>query len=74
VQKKSKYHDDHLRILDAWFAQLLDEIRILVSDALPTPPPSATPAAGMASPTYHVRRYHTENVTRERAVQLGTCI
>ncbi|KZF22662.1 E3 ubiquitin-protein ligase Bre1 [Xylona heveae TC161] len=30
--KRSAYHDDHLRIIDTWFSQLLDEIRILVND------------------------------------------
>lgn len=47
LSKKCQYHDDHLRIIDAWFAQLLDEVRILASQALPTPPASATPVAGM---------------------------
>lgn len=29
LDKKSAYHDDHLRIVDAWWTQLLDEVRIL---------------------------------------------
>ncbi len=48
LQKKCRYHDDHLRTIDAWFAQLLDEVRLLTSSSLPTPPPSASsPTAGM---------------------------
>jgi len=47
--KKSEYHDDHLRTIDAWFAQLLDETRILAVDTLPTPPPSASSQAGMTN-------------------------
>ena len=47
--KKSEYHDDHLRAIDAWFAQLLDEARILAADTLPTPPPSASSQAGMTN-------------------------
>lgn len=54
LQKKARYHDDHLRILDAWWAQLLDEIRIRVGDELPTPPPSATSALGMPTPPLYV--------------------
>lgn len=44
LQRKVTYHDDHIRVIDAWWSQLLDEIRIRVGDELPTPPPSATSA------------------------------
>lgn len=71
LQKKSKYHNDHLRIVDSWFAQLLDEVRLLASQLLPTPPPSATSSTGMTSPTRHVRRYNAEFMTRRRDVQVG---
>lgn len=47
LNKKLMYHDDHLRTIDAWFSQLLDEVRILAAEALPTPPPSATSETGM---------------------------
>ena len=47
LHKKTKYHNDHLRICDAWFAHLLDEVRVLAADKLPTPPPSATSSTGM---------------------------
>lgn len=53
LQRKARYHDDHLRILDAWWSQLLDEIRLRIGDELPTPPPSATSAVGMI-PLLHV--------------------
>ncbi|KAL9587749.1 MAG: hypothetical protein Q9212_000041 [Teloschistes hypoglaucus] len=33
LRKNSEYHDDHLRAIDAWFAQLLDEIMILANRA-----------------------------------------
>ncbi|KAK1808788.1 E3 ubiquitin-protein ligase bre1 [Friedmanniomyces endolithicus] len=46
LSKKTRHHNDHLRIIDAWFTQLLDEIRILARQTLPTPPPSATATAG----------------------------
>ncbi|KAF2715181.1 BRE1-domain-containing protein [Pleomassaria siparia CBS 279.74] len=35
TEKRSKYHDDHLRILDVWFDQLIDEIKILSGEGLP---------------------------------------
>ncbi|WPH00914.1 e3 ubiquitin-protein ligase bre1 [Acrodontium crateriforme] len=46
LQKRCEHHDDHLRTIDGWFAQLLDEIRLCVAEALPTPPPSASSATG----------------------------
>ena len=47
LQKKCRYHDDHLRVIDAWFAALLDEVRVMASQMLPTPPPSASDMPGM---------------------------
>jgi E3 ubiquitin-protein ligase BRE1 len=47
LQKKTRWHDDHLRTIDAWFAQLLDEVRVIASEVLPTPPPSASSTTGM---------------------------
>ena len=74
LQQRTKYHDEHLRALDGWFAQLLDEVRVLASEMLPTPPPSATSSTGMTSPVHHVKTAHTENVIRTRAVQFGTVV
>ncbi|EWC45621.1 hypothetical protein DRE_05182 [Drechslerella stenobrocha 248] len=34
LQKRCVYHDDHLRIVDSWWDQLLDEIRVLVDSDL----------------------------------------
>ncbi|KAI4177818.1 MAG: hypothetical protein LQ343_000282 [Gyalolechia ehrenbergii] len=31
LRKSSEYHDDHLRTIDAWFTQLLDEVAILAN-------------------------------------------
>jgi len=36
VQKRSVDHDDHLRIIDAWWTQLLDEVKLLVEDEIPS--------------------------------------
>lgn len=41
LSKRSQHHDDHLRIVDAWFTQLLDEIRILVGDLVSDQEPEA---------------------------------
>lgn len=35
LEGRSKYHDDHLRTIDAWFDQLIDEIRLLGAEKLP---------------------------------------
>ncbi|RVX70119.1 hypothetical protein B0A52_06291 [Exophiala mesophila] len=29
MRKKSRYHDDHLRIIDSWFQQVVDEIKVI---------------------------------------------
>lgn len=34
MEKRSAYHDDHLRIIDVWFSQLVDEVRIMANDTL----------------------------------------
>lgn len=57
LNKKLTYHDDHLRTIDAWFSQLLDEVRILAADALPTPPPSATSQPGMNTSIVNFAEY-----------------
>ncbi|TKA82435.1 hypothetical protein B0A49_00034 [Cryomyces minteri] len=33
ITKRSTYHDDHLRTIDLWFSQLLDEIKLLTEHA-----------------------------------------
>ncbi|KAL3419393.1 BRE1 E3 ubiquitin ligase [Phlyctema vagabunda] len=35
IQKKSLDHNDHLRVIDAWWSQLLDEVRLLAEDEIP---------------------------------------
>ncbi|PQE13059.1 e3 ubiquitin- ligase bre1 protein [Rutstroemia sp. NJR-2017a BBW] len=37
IQKKSTDHDDHLRIIDAWWTQLLEEVKLLAEDDIPDP-------------------------------------
>ncbi|KAH7087382.1 BRE1 E3 ubiquitin ligase-domain-containing protein [Paraphoma chrysanthemicola] len=34
LESRSKYHDDHLRTIDVWFDQLIDEIRLLSGEKL----------------------------------------
>lgn len=29
MRKRSRYHDDHLRAIDSWFKQLIDEVKIM---------------------------------------------
>ncbi|KAI9762349.1 MAG: prephenate dehydratase [Chaenotheca gracillima] len=31
-KKRALYHDDHLRVIDAWWRQLLDEVKVLIGD------------------------------------------
>ena len=51
--RKMVHHDNHLRTIDAWFSQLLDEVKIIATDALPTPPPSAS-ETGMTLENTHI--------------------
>ncbi|KAH0566309.1 hypothetical protein GP486_000280 [Trichoglossum hirsutum] len=32
ITKRSNFHDDHLRIINAWWKQLLDEVKLLAGD------------------------------------------
>jgi len=32
MRKKARYHDDHLRIIDSWFQQLIDEVKVMAQD------------------------------------------
>lgn len=32
MRKKTRYHDDHLRIIDSWFQQIIDEVKVIVKD------------------------------------------
>ncbi|KAF9733570.1 BRE1 E3 ubiquitin ligase [Paraphaeosphaeria minitans] len=36
IENRSQHHDDHLRTIDIWFDQLIDEIKILSGEKLPT--------------------------------------
>ncbi|ELR03455.1 E3 ubiquitin-protein ligase bre1 [Pseudogymnoascus destructans] len=36
VRKRSVDHDDHLRVVDAWWSQLLDEVRLLTKNSAPS--------------------------------------
>ncbi|ERT02026.1 hypothetical protein HMPREF1624_00321 [Sporothrix schenckii ATCC 58251] len=40
IQKRSTYHDDHIRIADAWVLQLLQEIELLCEGTVSTHPNS----------------------------------
>ena len=36
LQQDTKYHDDHLRIIDSWFMQLIDEVKLLAASSMDT--------------------------------------
>ncbi|RAR01930.1 e3 ubiquitin-protein ligase bre1 [Stemphylium lycopersici] len=46
LEGRSKHHDDHLRTIDAWFDQLIDEIKLRGADQLP-----ASSGASESSPS-----------------------
>jgi E3 ubiquitin-protein ligase BRE1 len=36
IHKRSVHHDDHLRVVDAWLGQVLDEMELLVNAKVST--------------------------------------
>ncbi|OAA78016.1 ubiquitin ligase protein BRE1 [Akanthomyces lecanii RCEF 1005] len=36
VHKRAVHHDDHIRIIDAWWQQILDEVELLADASIPT--------------------------------------
>jgi E3 ubiquitin-protein ligase BRE1 len=32
MRKKARYHDDHLRVIDSWFQQVIDEVKVIAKD------------------------------------------
>ena len=32
MRKKARYHDDHLRVIDSWFRQVIDEVKVVAKD------------------------------------------
>ena len=40
VIKRSEHHDDHIRIMDAWWLQLLQEIELVVEGTILSQPES----------------------------------
>ncbi|KAG8532098.1 uncharacterized protein KY384_003735 [Bacidia gigantensis] len=33
AEKRAQYHDEHIMIIDGWFSELLDEVKLLVGDS-----------------------------------------
>ena len=49
AEKKTQYHDDHLRILDAWFKQMIDEVKVMAGEN----PSSANNISALPSSLYN---------------------
>ncbi|KOS17161.1 E3 ubiquitin-protein ligase BRE1 [Escovopsis weberi] len=43
LHKRSVHHDDHLRLIDAWWRQVLEEIELLVEDKVTLPSKTSDP-------------------------------
>lgn len=54
LEKKLLHHDEHLRAVDAWFAQLLDEFRVLAADTLPAATTNVSSSSGESMIERHV--------------------
>ena len=42
LREKTKYHEDNLRTVNAFFDQVIDEVRVLILDLPPAPGASST--------------------------------
>jgi E3 ubiquitin-protein ligase BRE1 len=67
VQKKAVYHDDHLRIIDAWFQQMIDEVKLMAGEL----PVSANEIAKLPSSLYDtdVETFKTHLQERSRNIK-----
>ncbi|KAI5465722.1 hypothetical protein BGZ63DRAFT_112291 [Mariannaea sp. PMI_226] len=63
LHKRSVHHDDHLRIIDAWWRQVLDELEQLAdSDAPVSPPTNDTPyLSGVSFKDLHDFQKHLQD-------------
>ena len=37
MRKRTEHHDDHLRAIDSWFKQLIDEVKLIIPDSTDDP-------------------------------------
>ncbi|KAF2637649.1 BRE1-domain-containing protein [Massarina eburnea CBS 473.64] len=61
METRSQYHDDHLRTIDLWFDQLVDEIKVLSGENLPAPeqdgPARSIPATLFLEDSENLRKH-----------------
>ncbi|KAF2679003.1 BRE1-domain-containing protein [Lentithecium fluviatile CBS 122367] len=64
MEKRSQYHDEHLRTIDIWFDQLVDEIQTLSGEKLPSPqhdgPARPVPATLFFEDSQGLRKHLTD--------------
>ncbi|MCJ1420797.1 E3 ubiquitin-protein ligase bre1 [Xylographa parallela] len=57
LAKRAAYHDDHLRTIDAWFTQLLDEVKLAAGKTELGAPYSTFPSALLSADSSTVDKY-----------------
>lgn len=67
AEKKAHYHDDHLRIIDAWFQQMIDEVRVMAGEN----PPSTNDVSTLPSSLYttDIETFKTHLQERSRDIK-----
>ncbi|KAL5622263.1 hypothetical protein BROUX41_006208 [Berkeleyomyces rouxiae] len=53
LHKRSLYHDDHIRIVDAWWRQLVDELEVLVDSKVPSAGANPSEPPYLSRVTFH---------------------
>ena len=64
MTKKTTHHDEHLMIIDSWFGQLIDEVKLLVGDLNNHAKHSKFPSA-LLSPDSSIFQSHLKNRSSE---------
>ncbi|KEF58224.1 E3 ubiquitin-protein ligase BRE1 [Exophiala aquamarina CBS 119918] len=70
MRKKARYHDDHLRIIDSWFQQVVDEVKL----ASKGDDDVDMDAASLPSSLLFTDHDHFEEHLRDRSTEIKTVI
>ena len=70
MTKKTTHHDEHLMVIDSWFNQLINEVRLLVGD-LDNPPSSSKFPSALLSPDSSAFQSHLKSRSSEISTTLS---
>ncbi|KAF1813550.1 BRE1-domain-containing protein [Eremomyces bilateralis CBS 781.70] len=71
LEKRCTYHDDHLRIINAWFSQMIDELRVVVQNA---PAPESPESSAFLSSLMFADNEKFEDHLSSRSAEIKTLV